>query len=117
MRWNDALDTGDGSGNGTIVIDVGLDRVELNVGEKRCNAYRRAAGREKLADVITEADKHESGELKLVLMNVADAGRDLSANRLAAFLSRYADRLLAGFKFVNRKGHAGTKMWRLEKVP
>ena len=36
---HDALDTGDGSGNGTIVIDVGLDRVELNVGEKRCNAF------------------------------------------------------------------------------
>ncbi len=71
----------------------------------------------KLADVITEANKHDSSELKLVLMNVADAGRDVSANRLAAFLNRYADRFVAGFKFVNRAGHAGTKMWRLEKVP
>jgi hypothetical protein len=50
-------------------------------------------------------------------LNVADAGRDVSANRLAAFLSRYADRHLAGFKFVNRKGHAATKLWRLEKLP
>jgi putative DNA primase/helicase len=71
----------------------------------------------KLAEVISEANAHESGELKLVLMNVADAGRDVSANRLAAFVSRYADRLLAGFKFVSRKGHAGTKLWRLEKTP
>ncbi len=68
--------------------------------------------------MISEANTHESGELKLVLMNVADAGRIASANRLAAFRShRYADRLLAGFKFVNRKGHAGTKLWRLEKMP
>jgi hypothetical protein len=36
---HDALDTRDGSGNGAIVIDVGLDRVEMNVGKKRCNAF------------------------------------------------------------------------------
>ena len=37
---HDALDTRDGSGNGAIVIDVGLDRVEVKGGEKRCNAFR-----------------------------------------------------------------------------
>jgi hypothetical protein len=36
---NDAHDTCDGSGDGAIVINVRLDRVELNVGEKRCNAF------------------------------------------------------------------------------
>jgi putative DNA primase/helicase len=71
----------------------------------------------KLADVIAEANKPECSELKLALMNVADVGRDVSANRLASFLGRYADRQLAGFKFLNRKGHAGTRLWRLEKVP
>ena len=50
-----------------------------------------------LADVIAEANRHESSELKLVLMNVADVGRDVSANRFAAFLARYVDRQLAGF--------------------
>jgi hypothetical protein len=73
-------------------------------------------GWKKLAEVINEANQpaDPASELKLALMNVADAGRDVSANRLAAFLSRYADRQLAGFKFVSRKGHAGTKLWRLE---
>jgi hypothetical protein len=74
----------------------------------------------KLAEVITEANNQANNqkvELKLALMNVADAGRDVSANHLAAFLGRYTDRPLAGFKFVNRKGRAGTKQWRLEKVP
>ena len=33
-RIHDALDTRDGSGNGAIVIDVGLDRVEVKDGEK-----------------------------------------------------------------------------------
>jgi len=37
---HDALDTRDGSGNGAIVIDVGLDRGEVKGGEKRCNAFR-----------------------------------------------------------------------------
>jgi hypothetical protein len=32
---HDALDTGDGSDNGTIIVDVGLDRVGPNVGEER----------------------------------------------------------------------------------
>jgi hypothetical protein len=32
--------TRDGSRNGAIVIDVGLDRVEVKCGEKRCNAFR-----------------------------------------------------------------------------
>jgi hypothetical protein len=36
---HDALDTRDGSGNGPIVIDVGWDRVELNVAEERSNAF------------------------------------------------------------------------------
>jgi hypothetical protein len=35
-----AVDTRDGSGNGAVVIDVGLDRVEVTGGEKRCNAFR-----------------------------------------------------------------------------
>jgi hypothetical protein len=39
-RIHDALDTRDGSGNGAIVIDVGLDRVEVKGGEKRRNAFR-----------------------------------------------------------------------------
>jgi hypothetical protein len=39
-RIRDALDTRDGSGNGAIVIDVGLDRVEVKGGEKRGNAFR-----------------------------------------------------------------------------
>jgi putative DNA primase/helicase len=71
----------------------------------------------KVADVIAVANNHETSELKLVLMNVADAGRVVNANRLAAFLSRYADRQLAGFKFGSRKGHAGAKLWRLETLP
>jgi putative DNA primase/helicase len=74
----------------------------------------------KLAEVIAEANNQANNqkvELKLALMNVADAGRDVSANRLAAYLGRYADRPLAHFKFVNRKDRAGTKRWRLEKVP
>jgi hypothetical protein len=37
---HDALDTRDGSGNRAIVIDVGLDRVEVKSGEKRRNAFR-----------------------------------------------------------------------------
>jgi hypothetical protein len=48
-------------------------------------------------------------------MTVAGTGRDISANRLAAFLSRYAGRPISSFKFVSRKGHGGTKVWRLEK--
>ena len=56
---HDAVDTGDGCGNGTIVIDVGLDRVELNVGEKRCNAFwmpRRYPQREiTLKEVLDDA--------------------------------------------------------------
>jgi hypothetical protein len=39
-RIHDALDTRDGSRNGAIVSDVGLDRVEVNGGEKRRNAFR-----------------------------------------------------------------------------
>ena len=38
--FHDALDTRDGSGDGAIVIDVGLDRVEVKGGEKRRNAFR-----------------------------------------------------------------------------
>jgi hypothetical protein len=77
----------------------------------------------KVADVIAEANLpahlsvNQNSELKLALMNVADVGRDVSANRLAAYLGRYADRPLAGFKFENRTARAGTKEWRLEKVP
>jgi hypothetical protein len=37
---HNALDTRDGSCNGAIVIDVGLDRVEVKGGEKRSNAFR-----------------------------------------------------------------------------
>ena len=36
----DALDARDCRRNGAIVIDVGLDRVEVKGGEKRCNAFR-----------------------------------------------------------------------------
>jgi hypothetical protein len=39
-RIHDALDTRDGSGNGAIVSDVGLDRLEVNGGEKRRKAFR-----------------------------------------------------------------------------
>jgi putative DNA primase/helicase len=73
----------------------------------------------KVADVIAKANSplqsSQTDELRGALMNVAGAGRDISANRLAAFLSRYAGRPIAGFKFESRKGHAGTKLWRLEK--
>jgi hypothetical protein len=37
---HNALDTRDGSCNGAIVIDVGLDRFEVKGWEKRCNAFR-----------------------------------------------------------------------------
>jgi hypothetical protein len=69
---HDALDTRDGSGNGAIVIDVGLDRVELNAGEKRCNAFwmpRRYPHREitlnqTLDDALAEkASPAEDGHL------------------------------------------------------
>ena len=71
----------------------------------------------KVADVISEANlpANQNSELKVALMNVADVGRDVSANRLAAFLSRYADRPISGFKFASRQGRAGTKQWRLEQ--
>jgi hypothetical protein len=36
---HDALDTRDGSGNGAMVIHVGQDSVELNVGEKPRSAF------------------------------------------------------------------------------
>jgi hypothetical protein len=39
-RIHDALDTRDGRGNGAIVIDVGLDLVEVKGGEKRRDAFR-----------------------------------------------------------------------------
>ncbi|MCI0601178.1 MAG: hypothetical protein L0Y60_17020 [Beijerinckiaceae bacterium] len=68
----------------------------------------------KVADVINKATSPLE-ELRTVLTTVAGAGRDISANRLGAFLSRYAGRPIAGFKFVSRKGHGGTKAWRLEK--
>jgi hypothetical protein len=37
----DALDSCHSSGNGAIIVDVGMDRlnVELNVGEKLCSAF------------------------------------------------------------------------------
>jgi hypothetical protein len=50
---------------------------------------------------------NQNSELKLALMSVVDAGRDVNANRLTAFLARYGDRPLAGFKFMSRTGHAG----------
>jgi len=39
---HDALDSRHGSGNGAIIIDVGMDRLdaESNVGEKGCGAFR-----------------------------------------------------------------------------
>ena len=38
---HDAFDSGYGSGNGAIIIDVGTDRLnaKLNVREKRCRAF------------------------------------------------------------------------------
>ena len=69
---HDALDTRDGSGNGAIVIDVGLDRVELNVGEKRCNAFwmphryphREITLKQMLDDALAEkASPAEDGHL------------------------------------------------------
>ncbi len=68
----------------------------------------------KVADVISKAG--EENDLKAALMNVADAGRDINANRLGAYLGRYKGRPIDGFKFVNRKGHAGTMLWRLQKA-
>jgi hypothetical protein len=39
---HDAFDSGYGSGNGAIIIDVGMDRTnaKLNVREKRCRAFQ-----------------------------------------------------------------------------
>ena len=74
----------------------------------------------KVAAVIAEANPNstpgQNSDLKVALLNVAEGGRDLSANRLAAFLSRYKGRPIEGFKFESRKGHAGTNLWRLEKA-
>jgi hypothetical protein len=38
---HDAFDSGNGSGNGAIIIDVGMDRLnaKMNVREKRCRAF------------------------------------------------------------------------------
>jgi hypothetical protein len=68
----DALDTRDGSGNGAIIIDVGMDRLELNVGEKRwnaswmprCNPHRKIALKQTLDDALAEkASPAENGHL------------------------------------------------------
>jgi putative DNA primase/helicase len=71
----------------------------------------------RVADVINTVNSSpQNEELKMALMNIAGVGRDINANRLAAYLRRYTDRPMAGFKFVSRKGHAGTKVWRLGKL-
>lgn len=70
----------------------------------------------KIADVINKANEDPAGELRLALMNVADAGREINANRLGHYLARQKDRLRAGFKFQSRTGHARTNVWWLEKV-
>jgi putative DNA primase/helicase len=73
----------------------------------------------KVAEVIAVANStsipNKDSELRVALVNIAGAGHDISANRLAAFLSRYAGRPIEGFKFLSHIGHAGTKRWRLEK--
>jgi hypothetical protein len=67
----------------------------------------------KVADVIIKANT-PIADLRAALITVAGAGHEISANRLAAFLSRYADRPMEGFKFTSRKAHAGTKLWQLQ---
>jgi len=61
---HDAFDSGYGSGNGAIIIDVGMDRInaKLNVREKRCRAfqmprcdpYQKFALEQMLDDAVTE---------------------------------------------------------------
>src|SRR2546430_8606808 len=61
---HDALDSRHGSGNGAIVIDVGMDRLdaEPNAGEKgssafwmpRCDPHRKIALKQTLDDAPTE---------------------------------------------------------------
>jgi hypothetical protein len=61
---HDAFGSGNGSGNGTIIIDVGMDRLnaELNVGEKRCSTFwmprcdpnRKITLKQTLDDAVTE---------------------------------------------------------------
>ena len=73
----------------------------------------------KIANVITYTNdtSHNCEELRLALMNVADAGRDINANRLGAYLARKADRPIGGFVFTSRRGRAGSKLWKLNHVP
>jgi hypothetical protein len=71
---HDALDTGYGSGNGAIIIDVGMDRLnaKLNVGEKgcgafwmpRCDPHRKIALKQTLDNAVAEkASPTEYGHL------------------------------------------------------
>jgi hypothetical protein len=58
---HDAFDSGYGSGNGAIIIDVGMDRIntKLNVREKRCRAFW-----------MPRCDPHRKIALKQTLDNV-----------------------------------------------
>ncbi len=52
---HDAIDTRDGSGNGAIVIDIGLDRVELNVVVNAKVLLNSADALQKVIDLFREA--------------------------------------------------------------
>ena len=92
-RIHDVLDTRDGSGNGAIVIDVGLDRVGVKGGEKRCNAfrmphpypYREISLKQTLDDPLAEkASPAEDGHLSWRHCSVPrDAGLKFSQAQLA----------------------------------
>jgi hypothetical protein len=69
---HDARDTRDGSCNGAIIVDVGMDRLKLNVGEKRWNAFwmprcdphRKITLKQTLDDALAEkASPAENGHL------------------------------------------------------
>ena len=52
---HDAIDTRDGSGNGAIVIDIGLNRVELNVVVNAKVLLHSADALQKVIDLFREA--------------------------------------------------------------
>jgi hypothetical protein len=89
----------------------------ITTGGTHERVYKRAEplrGTDFIAAANASASEKNNG-LKMALMTVAGVGRDVNANGLGAYLSRYAGRPIAGFNFTSPKGHGGTKLWRLEK--
>lgn len=107
----------DPCGNAQTLSDVDPDRERFNCVAEQWDKHF-GNDEKKVADVVSHLNSTTipADELRMALVAVAGAGRDISPNRLGAFLGRYADRPIAGFKFMSRKGRGGTKLWRLEKI-